>query len=88
MGISVCIPAHPQRSGNTVDFLVHVTRVTVRCHELCLKLSITAQIERPPRGGPSNLFAALFVQATACAFRFLRQPSRPKPPMPVAEFAI
>jgi hypothetical protein len=22
----------------------------------------------------------LFVQATACAFRFLRQPSRPKPP--------
>jgi hypothetical protein len=23
-------------------------------------------------------------QATACAFRFLRQPSRPKPPRPVA----
>jgi len=32
--------------------------------------------------GPSNLFTALFVQATACAFRFLRQPSRPNAPMP------
>jgi hypothetical protein len=32
---------------------------------------------RPPRGGPSNPFAALFVQAPAGAFRFLRQPSRP-----------
>src|SRR5215469_7664021 len=28
--------------------------------------------------------AASFFYATACAFRFLRQPSRPKPPMPVA----
>src|SRR5262249_24269484 len=27
----------------------------------------------------------LLVQATASAFRFLRQPSRPKPPMPVAK---
>jgi hypothetical protein len=28
---------------------------------------------------------ALFVQATGCAFRFLRQPSRPKPAKPVAK---
>jgi len=40
-------------------------------------------VERPPRGG-----AALFVQATACAFRFLRQASKPKPPRPVAKIAI
>jgi hypothetical protein len=29
-------------------------------------------------------FVGLFVQATACAFRFLRQPSRPIAPRPVA----
>jgi hypothetical protein len=34
---------------------------------------------------PCNACAALFVQAAACAFRFLRQPSRPKPPRPVAK---
>jgi hypothetical protein len=30
----------------------------------------------------------VIVQATARAFRFLRQPSRPKPPKPVAKIAI
>jgi hypothetical protein len=38
-----------------------------------------------PLGGPSNLFAASFVQAIARAFRFLRELSRPRPPMPVAK---
>jgi hypothetical protein len=47
------------------------------------KKSMIQQTEKPPRGGPSNLFAGLFVQAIACAFRFLRRPSKPKP-MPVA----
>jgi hypothetical protein len=36
----------------------------------------TPQIKRAAiADGPSNLFGALFVQATSCAFRFLRQPS-------------
>lgn len=41
---------------------------------------LTPQIKKAAiADGPSNLFAALFVQA-ACAFRFLRQPSRPNAP--------
>jgi hypothetical protein len=31
-----------------------------------------------------SIFSYVAHCATACAFRFLRQPSRPKPPMPVA----
>ena len=34
---------------------------------------------------PFQILLALFVQATACAFRFLRQPSRPIAPRPVAK---
>ena len=46
---------------------------------------LTPQIKKAAiADGPSNLFAALFVQA-ACAFRFLRQPSRPSAPRPVAK---
>jgi hypothetical protein len=34
-----------------------------------------AEKERPPCGGPSSNFCFAVFQATACAFRFLRQPS-------------
>jgi hypothetical protein len=43
----------------------------------------TAHKERPPRGGPSEIQSG-FYQA-ALAFRFLRQPSRPNAPRPVAK---
>ena len=43
----------------------------------------TTQKERPPRGGLSPKAIRCFDQAaSAAAFRFLRQPSRPNAPRP------
>ena len=43
------------------------------------------ETERPPRGGHLRNPIRHFDQAAACAFRFLRQPSRPNAPRPVAK---
>ena len=43
------------------------------------------KIAKPPLRWPVPVQLCLFVQATARAFRFLRQPSRPIAPRPVAK---
>src|SRR5215468_742716 len=47
---------------------------------------LVTQTERPPRGGLSEItIYALGYAASAAAFFFLRQPSRPNAPRPVAK---
>jgi len=46
---------------------------------------IRSQIERPPRGGLFSFSCAAVQTVATCALFFLRQPSRPKAPRPVAK---
>ena len=55
--------------------------ITPAPHRTLILVKVPWEIKRAATAdGPSNLFAALFVEAAACAFRFLRQPSRPNAP--------
>jgi len=77
----------PQATKPTIQNVTIVSSirdVTISTHWL-LSGALYKKVERSPLGGASNLFAALFVQAPAFAFRFLRQPSRPNAPRPVAK---
>jgi DNA-binding CsgD family transcriptional regulator len=63
-----------------------LSRATVR-NQLKVVFAKTkiAKTERASGAALSCFLDALFIQATACAFRFLRQSSRPRPTRPVAK---